>query len=291
MAELSPEQEKLRNDLVLYSRTGKLERLAECIDLLEGDLNFRWGDYPPLGHAADRGRHAAVQLLLERGAFHSCPGTMGLTPLILAARSRSIECVRLLLSAGADANQKDAAGQVAIDHARQVRAGQVVEILEMKTKDPWEQADVRKLDSLDPILIELLLEFIKRSIAGGEHGEIDGGNRSLPPWYSNLLASVPLAGISFSCRPAASKYKEWGRFFSSIQFREYLEDEPDFQQELLNQGYSPIADANDGNAWCLKDGGDEHSPVFMWDHSGMEGRAMYANFQSFVEGISGPNQG
>jgi ankyrin repeat protein len=63
----------------------------------------------------------AVQTLLELGALPDEPGPGRVTPLMGAADSGSLGCLRLLLAAGADPRRPDADGATAVDHARSLR--------------------------------------------------------------------------------------------------------------------------------------------------------------------------
>ena len=75
----------------------------------------------PLHEAAsgDWGNATAIRTLLELGA-ESDPATgNGVTPLMLAAMSGEVECIHLLLLAGADPRRTDHQGRTAVDCARE----------------------------------------------------------------------------------------------------------------------------------------------------------------------------
>lgn len=80
-------------------------------------------DSTPLHAAAAAGRPGILQALLDAwpagqlSAAVNQPGENGWTPLMLAARRGSADCVRLLLEQGADVAAKNAQGRTAADIA------------------------------------------------------------------------------------------------------------------------------------------------------------------------------
>lgn len=74
----------------------------------------------PLHEAVDGdwGNATAVRTLLELGAAPDPLDEHGRTPLVLAADGAEVECIRLLLDAGAVAARTDSEGTSALDHAR-----------------------------------------------------------------------------------------------------------------------------------------------------------------------------
>ena len=281
---MTTDQSKLISDLVLYARTGKAEKLSDCIDQLDGDLEFVWGDYTPLGHAAQMGQAAAIDTLLSRGASVSKPGPWGYTPLMLAALRGSLPSVRRLIEGGADADIKDSDGRTAIDFAREKGASDVVDYLSGLTSDPWECADFTWVQSFDAEFAETIIGFSKRAMKCGERGEIQGfwESDSHPEWYRRLLSSIPLAGIFFACSPAARDYDEEGRFLTVADLKEIPKEEPYLTEPFAEHALAAIADGSDGNHWAISLRGDHTSPVFIWDHSAMEAEKVYANFSAFI---------
>ncbi len=114
--------------LMMAARTGKVDAVKVLLDHgaqvnaaenLRGTTAMMW--------AAEQGHAAVIQLLADHGADlraqskiltpiarrglgfaragTSAPAKGGLTPLLFAARQGSLECVRVLITAGADVNQ------------------------------------------------------------------------------------------------------------------------------------------------------------------------------------------
>lgn len=76
-----------------------------------------YGDMTPLHQAADKGKMAALELLLDYGAnINSIDKTeMVASPLQHAAAKGEIDCVQLLCERGADLTHEDASGNEALD--------------------------------------------------------------------------------------------------------------------------------------------------------------------------------
>jgi ankyrin repeat protein len=73
----------------------------------------------PLGSAAAFGDPEAIRLLLQSGANPNQPGTLGVTPLMVAASAedQNLEVIETLLNAGAAVNTQDKLGRTALDWA------------------------------------------------------------------------------------------------------------------------------------------------------------------------------
>src|SRR5437773_3369537 len=111
--------------LAKFAGTGNVEGVRQLLDLgVDAAMPFTEGDgyweiarnSTALHVAAWRARHAAVKLLIARGALVDVPDGRGRTPLVLAVRAcvdsywmqgRSPESVAALLDAGASARGVD----------------------------------------------------------------------------------------------------------------------------------------------------------------------------------------
>ncbi|HSI84447.1 MAG TPA: ankyrin repeat domain-containing protein [Candidatus Methylacidiphilales bacterium] len=280
-------QDRLRNDLVLYSRTGKGAQLEACLDKIEGGLDFRWGDYPPLGHAANMGKEVTVDILLRRGACPATPGFFGMTPLILAARRGALPCVRRLLEAGADPNTRDMDGRNALDHAREMSHQEVISFLQGTCKDPWQGVDLAVLERFDTDTKQAIQRLLTTLISGGEHGEVDAGPDCYPApeWYSRLRRSLPIAGLRFRCRPPHISYSEEGRFLTAAEIGQALDDAPYLKESFASFDFAPIAEGSDGNFWGVKLSGDISSSVLLFNQSDMLAHVAYPNLRQFLDDI------
>lgn len=74
----------------------------------------------PLHEAAlgDRGNPTAMQALLGHGADPNIANAAGETPLMIAAGMGELECVRVLLAAGADSKSENREGKTATEYAQ-----------------------------------------------------------------------------------------------------------------------------------------------------------------------------
>lgn len=74
-----------------------------------------------LGEAIVFGQTHIASYLLSRGASVNARYKNGITPLMLAARYAKLDCLKLLLAAGADVDARDDQGQDALDHLCVIR--------------------------------------------------------------------------------------------------------------------------------------------------------------------------
>ena len=89
-----------------------LSNLVRCALEAKFSPNTRSGsalDRPVLVEAALRGHARIVKQLLEAGADHNLPDSLGITALNAAAQNGRLDCVQLLLAAGADASKPESA--------------------------------------------------------------------------------------------------------------------------------------------------------------------------------------
>jgi hypothetical protein len=122
----------LEKDAVLYAKTGKTEKLAEC--LAKGVSPHFDG---LLYYAAGRGHERTVELLLARGAEANSEDqrdSEGLTPLHFATLGGHRRIVEILLAHDADPNIKDDNGATALRHAREAGHKEIISLLEKVTQ-------------------------------------------------------------------------------------------------------------------------------------------------------------
>lgn len=92
------------------------------------DVNLRnFSGTTPLWLAINSGFTDAAVLLIAKGARVNDPGPSGETPLIAAVHRKSLDLVRTLIAAGADASKADNSGRTAVDYARLIGPGQVLD--------------------------------------------------------------------------------------------------------------------------------------------------------------------
>jgi ankyrin repeat protein len=86
-------------------------------------------DATPLCVAISKGDFDLVKKLVEYGADVNGKIQRGTTPLMMAARYNNAEITRFLLSKGAKLNTEDNEGHTALDHAKSVKAIDVIQVL------------------------------------------------------------------------------------------------------------------------------------------------------------------
>lgn len=121
----------LEQDALLYAKTGKAGKLAEC---LANGASPNQEDI--LSYPAQRGHFEVVQLLLSRGADPNAKNqkdTDGSGPLHLAAYAGHLRIVELLLAHGADPNAKDNEQGTPLAYAQEQNHPEVVRVLENVT--------------------------------------------------------------------------------------------------------------------------------------------------------------
>ncbi|MCA9290387.1 MAG: ankyrin repeat domain-containing protein [Phycisphaerales bacterium] len=118
----------------------------------------------------------AVRALLESGA-HADPADLdGITPLMLAAMSGDVECIRLLLAAGADPLARNAEGRSAIDVARMHVAS-------------CERRAADESGITDPLIMDLLRPMIIRA-TGHDPLSPDAQRQSRERWLTEARLSL-----------------------------------------------------------------------------------------------------
>lgn len=132
-------------DIFEAAALGDAERLRELVD---GDppVVGAWSSdgAQPLHFAAFFGHPDACRLLIERGADvdRHARGFNGVAPINSAAaidpssREASIECVRILLDAGADPNARQGGGATALHTAAMIGSREMARLLVDRGGDP-----------------------------------------------------------------------------------------------------------------------------------------------------------
>ena len=99
------------------------------------DIEEKFKNWSPLMKAAEEGHVKIIKLLLEKNANLEVTNLKGRTALSFAAapsmgRDTSVEALRMLLKAGADAKKADRNGNTPKDHAKHEKREDAVAILE-----------------------------------------------------------------------------------------------------------------------------------------------------------------
>lgn len=89
-----------------------------CLALIERDADVNKPGWTALHYAATGGHVDVIQLLLDKHAYIDAASPNGSTPLMMAAMYGSVDSVRALLVAGADASIKNDLGLTALDFAK-----------------------------------------------------------------------------------------------------------------------------------------------------------------------------
>ena len=113
---------EVRNDkdesvLMLAALKGYLPLVKQ---LVENDADVNKPGWTPLHYAASGGHAEVAKLLLSHSAYIDAESPNGSTPLMMAAMYGNVDCVRMLLEAGADPTLKNQLGLSAADFAKRV---------------------------------------------------------------------------------------------------------------------------------------------------------------------------
>lgn len=100
-----------------------------CVALLERDSDVNKPGWTPLHYAATAGHVNIIALLLEKHAYIDASSPNGSTPLMMAAMYGSLESVKALLDAGADAAIQNDLGLTALDFAKRGNKPDAAELL------------------------------------------------------------------------------------------------------------------------------------------------------------------
>lgn len=277
----------LHKDLFLYARTGKTDKLSDCIRELAGSESFLTVLTSALYEAASRGRLDALKLLLAHGADAHAIHRWGTSALIEASKNGNVDCVVALLEVGANPNHRDMDGRAALDYAVSSGSPQLLAILRSVTKDPWKEANLAKLRAIDSSLATQALKFVKAAFASGQSGEVQNFSEGgpLPEWYREVLASIPLAGMSASLEWSGDDYSHDCSFLREIDHASIEKEEPYNASDFRARGVWPIASGTDACYWVIEVAGTPKSPVFFWDHSAVTATKAFRSFTAFLRSL------
>lgn len=273
---------RIKNDLELYARTGKVAKFLECVQALreageEFQVDALYGPHATLlEHAASRGQPETIKVLLDLGAEVDRPNSLGETALMHAAFKGSLPAVKVLLEAGADPKARNHERKTALDGALFTKSTEVVALLSSLETQPdpiaisnwWATAPSKVATPL-----RQLLETVAKDGSRGEVLEPGAMSHALPQlqvptWWEELMISLPLAGVKFACPSPESPDGESVQFLRLDEMEEITTDWehviPTWQEERLY----PIAMASNACYWVVPSDGDINGPVNYWDQSG-----------------------
>lgn len=159
------------------------------------DLEGSYNGYPLLGVFAQVDHLDAVDLLLARAAPTDPPAAEGLhgkpirhTPLMIAAASGSIKCLRRLVEAGADLESADEDGETALAWAvREVQIETAVALwefganpnIQMKQNYNLLHMALAKIDEVLPGELEAMLDWLVGDVGQDIHSADEFGDTPL----------------------------------------------------------------------------------------------------------------
>ncbi len=145
------------------------------------DVTERFGE-TPLFYAIQNRRYSMVPVLLEAGGDPNIGSYRG-TALHAAARAAEIECVKLLLKAGADANSKDGHDRTPLDVAQEALEGEQKSNKQQEI-EPLSEDFILSLRDLEALM--KIVELLKPVTA-----ERDGTRRFAPGYQPSESDSFP----------------------------------------------------------------------------------------------------
>ncbi|MEP6755618.1 MAG: ankyrin repeat domain-containing protein [Chthonomonadales bacterium] len=105
-----------RLEIAIYhsARIGRITLLHKLLDLVRENTKLIEINGHVLNVAAEEGRDAVIEFMGKRGVPMDIPNSKNETPLLMAARYGQIDCVKLVLSLGANINAQDMYGTTAL---------------------------------------------------------------------------------------------------------------------------------------------------------------------------------
>ncbi|RSL73424.1 hypothetical protein CEP53_000763 [Fusarium sp. AF-6] len=170
---------------VFYNNIDMLEQL-----ILAGANTIRrdFGGYTPLMVATSNGHEEAAQILLQNDRCRrhiDIQGNSGKTALHWAVKEASLECVHMLLEAGATVEKRDFVGwtplhDLALSQADQQTAHLIIRLL---------QGQHARLDAQDNRGMTTLLQAVANNNAPVLHALVDAGAslNIISPFFGNIL--------------------------------------------------------------------------------------------------------
>ncbi|MGB0564208.1 MAG: ankyrin repeat domain-containing protein [Spirulinaceae cyanobacterium] len=123
--------------LDLAAEQGHLEIMEILLD--SGARPWYSHESAPIFQAAQNGQTQAVKLLIERGGFTEMTIDDGYTLLMEAVITSNLDCVKILVEAGADINDKTRFGETAISMAQELEDQEIYEYLIQVAKNQAER--------------------------------------------------------------------------------------------------------------------------------------------------------
>jgi hypothetical protein len=295
---MTPEEiSRIKNDLVLYARTGKAEKLVECVNLLRQGVEGFHVDFPYGGSmtafldAAGMGRVESLKALLALGADLHQTTRGGQTALMMAASRGSVPAVQFLLEAGADVEVRDRECKKALDHARFADAAEVAALLvglEAASNDVLETWDG---GGLSAGTAKLLRNFLHQAACDGSRGQVLAPGAlaeampqlEVPAWWEALVTCVPVAGVAFACPSPEGPEGDGAHLIRLDELQEIASDWESYVQPWQNDGVFPIAVTHNGHYWVLPSDGSVDGPVHFWDRSMVEVMPWSPSFAAWLE--------
>jgi ankyrin repeat protein len=102
--------------------------------LIAKDADVNKTGWTPLHYAASGAKTDVIEILLEHSAYIDAESPNGSTPLMMAAMYGNVDCVRMLLEAGADPALKNQLGLSAADFAKRVNRDDSLALIDAALK-------------------------------------------------------------------------------------------------------------------------------------------------------------
>lgn len=118
-------------DVHTSAALGKQDDLKSALKKNPALLNVKDSclDRSPLHWAVDNGQARIAELLVSNGTMLEVRDVYGYTPLTLAVIRGDKQMTEFLIQHGADVNSKDRFGTSALSHSKQLRRGEIAELL------------------------------------------------------------------------------------------------------------------------------------------------------------------